>query len=211
MSTSTTWRPSSSIGVSIASRVVPARSSTITRSWPSSRFTSDDLPTFGRPISASRTGVSSSSSDSRLRQPLGDQVEQVAGAEALRGRHGQRIAEAEPVELGRHPGLPEVVDLVGHHQHRQRAAAQLRGQLGVAGPQPGARVHHQHAQVGVGERGARLVAHRLRQDVVVGDVHAAGVDERELHAVPVGVDLLAVARDARPARAPPPRGWRRAG
>ncbi len=47
-------------GLSIASRVVPGMSLTITRSSRSSRFTSDDLPTFGRPTIAtrrSRSGV----------------------------------------------------------------------------------------------------------------------------------------------------------
>ena len=41
--------------VSIASRVVPARSETITRSSPAKRLTSEDLPTFGRPMTARRT------------------------------------------------------------------------------------------------------------------------------------------------------------
>ena len=45
-----TRRPSTSSGRSIASRVVPATSETITRSEPRKRLTSDDLPTFGRPI-----------------------------------------------------------------------------------------------------------------------------------------------------------------
>ncbi len=46
--------------VSIESRVVPAIGVTITRSSPSSRLSSDDLPTFGRPISASRVASSAS-------------------------------------------------------------------------------------------------------------------------------------------------------
>ena len=37
-------------GVSIASRVVPAISLTITRSSPNIALTSEDFPTFGRPI-----------------------------------------------------------------------------------------------------------------------------------------------------------------
>ena len=38
--------------MSIVSRVVPGTSETITRSAPTRAFRSDDLPTFGRPISA---------------------------------------------------------------------------------------------------------------------------------------------------------------
>ena len=64
VSTSRTVRPSTSIGVSIASRVVPARSETITRSRPRKALTSEDLPTFGRPMTASRTSPSSSSGSS---------------------------------------------------------------------------------------------------------------------------------------------------
>ena len=45
--------------VSIASRVVPAISDTITLSSPTMAFTSDDLPTFGRPITAIRAAWSS--------------------------------------------------------------------------------------------------------------------------------------------------------
>ncbi|MNJ62745.1 hypothetical protein D3C77_585970 [compost metagenome] len=53
----------------MASRVVPAILLTITRSSPRSALTSDDLPTFGRPISATRmtsSSYSSSSSSGRL-------------------------------------------------------------------------------------------------------------------------------------------------
>ena len=44
--------------VSIASRVVPGTSETITRSCPRSAFSSDDLPTFGRPRIATRIASS---------------------------------------------------------------------------------------------------------------------------------------------------------
>jgi hypothetical protein len=54
---------STSSSMSIASRVVPATSETITRSWPRNALTSDDLPTFGRPMMASRTRSSSSAGE----------------------------------------------------------------------------------------------------------------------------------------------------
>ena len=41
---------------SIESRVVPGTESTSERSKPTRRFSSDDLPTFGRPMSAMRAG-----------------------------------------------------------------------------------------------------------------------------------------------------------
>ena len=76
-------------GMSIASRVVPATSETITRSSPRKRLTSEDLPTFGRPITARRTRVAVRLLLA-LGQQLDDPVEQVARAEALGG--GDRAA-----------------------------------------------------------------------------------------------------------------------
>src|SRR3954453_17048152 len=104
-----TRRPSTSSGRSIASRVVPATSETITRSEPSRRLTSVDLPTFGRPTSARRARASLSAvrppADRRGAQlaalpgglPLGgqlldDPVQQVPGAETLGGRDRLRLA-----------------------------------------------------------------------------------------------------------------------
>ena len=62
VSTSRTVRPSHSSVVSIASRVVPGTSLTMTRSSPRSALSSDDLPTFGRPTIAMRGTRSVSSS-----------------------------------------------------------------------------------------------------------------------------------------------------
>ena len=189
-------RPSNSIRVSIASRVVPATSVTITRSSPSSRFTSDDLPTFGRPISASRVaalaGVLS-------RPPAGARRSGRAGRRC-RGP-GWRTPAAGRRARGRRtrcaPGLAGVVDLVRRHDHGHAATAQLSRELGVARAQPGARVHDEQREVGVLERRQRLAADLLGHLVLAGEVHAARVDQREADSVPVGVDLLAVARDAR--------------
>ena len=49
----------------------------------------------------------------------------------------------------------------------------------------------------VGQPGARLVADRAGQRVLVLEVDAAGVDQREAAPVPLAVELLAVARDPR--------------
>ena len=87
------------------------------------------------------------------------------------------------------------VDLVGGDDDRQVAAAQDVGDLLVARAQAGAGVDHEQRDLRVGQRGARLVLDRDRQRIVVVEVHAAGVDQREAAPVPVGRELLAVARD----------------
>ncbi len=50
------------MGVSMASRVVPATSETTSRSSPRRRFTKEDFPTLGLPITATRRASGSSSS-----------------------------------------------------------------------------------------------------------------------------------------------------
>jgi len=59
VSTSTKRCPSSSLkSVSMASRVVPLILDTMVRSRPTMEFTSELLPTFGRPQMATRMGSS---------------------------------------------------------------------------------------------------------------------------------------------------------
>ena len=62
VSTSTTGSPSKLRTVSTGSRVVPGISLTSARSSPSRALSSDDLPTFGRPMIASRAVSSSAGS-----------------------------------------------------------------------------------------------------------------------------------------------------
>ena len=56
VSTNRQMRPPNSTCSSIGSRVVPARSFTTARSEPTALFKSEDFPTFGRPIIATRRG-----------------------------------------------------------------------------------------------------------------------------------------------------------
>ena len=111
---------------------------------------------------------------------------------------GDRLAEPEPVELGgerRRRSASSI--LFAATTTGSAAAAQQVGDLLVAGAQPGPRVDHEHRDLGVGQRRARLVLDRDGERVVVLEVDAAGVDQRERAPVPLGRELLAVARDAR--------------
>ena len=84
-----------------------------------------------------------------LGQHLDEAVEQVAGAEPLRRRDGQRLAQPEAVEVVHERDVARRVDLVGGQHDRQAAAAQHLGHLGVAGAHAGARVDHEQRDVGV--------------------------------------------------------------
>ena len=89
------------------------------------------------------------------------------------------------------------VDLVRREHDRELPAAQESAISSSPGRQPGARVDDEHGHLRVGERRARLVLDRDRERIVVVEVDAAGVDQRERAPVPLGLELLAVARDAR--------------
>ena len=78
-----------------------------------------------------------------------------------------RIAEPEPVELGRERHVLDVVDLVGGDDHGHVGAAQQVGELLVAGAHAGAGVDDEHRDLGVGERGAGLLLDRARELVAV--------------------------------------------
>ena len=118
-------------------------SETITRSEPRKALTSEDLPTLGRPITATRTASSSSALRLALAERGDDRVEQVAGAEPVRGGDGERLAEPERVELGGDREVVGTVGFVDDDEHRDVAAAQRLRQLGVAGAQAGPAVDDQ--------------------------------------------------------------------
>ena len=60
----------------------------------------------------------------------------------------------------------------------------------VARADPGASVDDQHRDVGVGQRGARLLLDLPGEVVALVEVDAAGVDQRQRPPVPVGVSSL---------------------
>ena len=184
-----------SSSVSIESRVVPGTSETIVRSAPIKALKSDDLPTFGRPRIATR--IASSPGERRAGAVLfelgDDEVEQVAGAVAVQAGERKRLAESEPVELERERLLRGIVDLVRDHDHRLVRQAEDLRELLVARRDPCPRVDDEEHEIGLGDRGARLLGDRACDRVLRGDVDAAGVDQQEALAVPLAHELLAVA------------------
>ena len=103
---------------STESRVVPATGETIARSCPDSALSSVDLPTFGRPMIATliRAGrrvrlaaLFRSSLDGKFARHV---VEQCLHADAVLGRNGEDVVEAQRVELVRQDFALRHVDLV---------------------------------------------------------------------------------------------------
>ena len=135
--------------VSIVSRVVPGMSWTTARSSPISRLNRVDLPTFGRPTSATENTPSLGSAslfvvgrrpracpptDARLGrgQQLDESVEHVAGAAAVEGADAACGSPSPRDSASQMRRLAaDVVDLVHDQQHG--AGGQLAHDLGDAG------------------------------------------------------------------------------
>ena len=251
----------------MASRVVPGMSDTIVRASPRSAFSSDDLPTLGRPtkaiaggsslsaaIAASQRGLgsrigdlagerdgiggvrvlvvpssrrrrqarrlapprtassvparmsvaqasASSSRASRARSGLAlgrqrpdDGVQQVRHAAAVRGRDGVGLLPAQRVELG---GLELALLVVGLVGARRAPASCERRRISAASSSAGVRpvigVDHEHDHVRLDDRDPRLLLDPLLDRVAGVDLDAAGVDDDEPPAVPLGVAVQPVA------------------
>ncbi len=132
-----------------------------------------------------------------LRPDLDDAVEQVAGAEPLRGRDGDRLTEPKLVELVGERQVLHRVDLVGGDDHGNRDPAQQVGHVEITWTDPGLGVDHQDRDVGLVQRLTRLLLDLTGKVIALVEVDAARVDQCQRASVPLGLKLLAVARDAR--------------
>ncbi len=152
---------------------------------PRKALTSEDLPTLGRPITAIWAGSSPDDGRRQLAEQLDDPVEQVAAGEPVGGGDGDRVAEAELVELGGQVLVAGAVDFVDDDDDRDVAAAQRLRQLGVPRSNPRPAVYDQQDGVGLGDADPRLTLDVLGQLGRVGKVDAAGVEQLEGEAVPL--------------------------
>ena len=192
--------------VSTVSRVVPGMSWTTARSSPMSRLNSVDLPDV-RPADdgdGERPARPRRSSRRRRRRRSGGRadghqlVEQIAGAPAVQRAHRPRVRRGRARMNSQTRRLAgDVVHLVGDHEHRcVGSRRRTAGHAGVLLGDAGGRVDHHDHHVGRRDRLLALRGH-LVVEVVAAGHPAAGVDEQELAALPLAVDLLAVAGDAR--------------
>jgi hypothetical protein len=160
VSTSTTSRPSTRRNESVESRVVPGSSATMLRSSPSRAFSSDDLPTLGRPTIASRGGpVRRRRGGSPRPAALGDRHLEVDEPRAC-APSGDDLRKAEPVELGAGGLELGIVRLVRDHHDLRSGAAQQLGDLLVARQDAVLRVDHEHDHRRLGDDQTHLAPDR---------------------------------------------------
>ena len=152
------------------------------------------MPTFGRPRIATRIASSPACASPSPGQQLDDPVEQVARAVAVERRERKRVAQPELVELDGVEVAARVVDLVREHEHRLLRARSVSASSSSPGRDPVPGVDDEEDEVGLLDRGARLLRDRGAERVGREVVDAARVDQQEVLAVPVGDQLLAVAR-----------------
>ena len=179
---------------------MPGASATITRGRPRMAFTSDDLPTLGRPRMATRisSAVLQDPLGADLVQPVDHLVEQITGAAAVQRRHGYRVAETEGVQLERRL----LVSLSRRPCSPRRSTGRPdRRRIWAISSSPAARPAR--ASITRSTRSASSTACRAcsatcglhRRDVA--GIDAAGVDQDERVPAPLAHDLVAVAGDPR--------------
>ena len=124
---------------------------------------------------------------------LEDNVEEVAGAGAIGRRDFDGSSEAEGVELGGvEMGVADII-LVGNDDHRLLRAAQDGSHLVVEVGDAGGRIDHEEDYISLFDGDMHLLIDLLFEDIIGIDHPAAGVDDRELAALPVDLAILAVA------------------
>ena len=124
-------------------------------------------------------------------------VEQVTGAPTVQRADRQWIAETERHELPTITLAAVVVDLVGHEEHRRLDLAQPHRNRFVVVGQADGTVDHEHHEICCANRCLDLTAD-LGVEFAAGRQPATRIDHQERPAEPFGLDLFAVAGDARP-------------
>ena len=155
--------------------MVPATSCTTDRSSPASRFSSELLPTFGLPTSATRRGPPPPDADLGHRgQRIDDLVQQIGHPAAVHRADRVRLPQPQRPQR-RGIGLAALgVNLVGRQEHwLARPLQQPRRRL-VGRRRPHRRVDDEDDRVRGAHRHRRLLGHQLLQTLCVG-LPAAGV------------------------------------
>jgi hypothetical protein len=128
-------------------------------------------------------------------QGLHDGVQEVADAIAVDGRAGQRLAQAEGVELVRDGAV--ALTLVDRQHDAAAPAAQQPRDLRIRGQQPGLAVHDHDRHIRLSQALGGRAGDQGREGVALRRHQAPGVQQRKGLAGPVSAGLQGVARHAR--------------
>ena len=192
-------RPSRSSSTAIESRVVPGTSEAIIRSSPRMRFTSVDLPTFGRPTNAMRTrsgslsriSASPSSGNAASTRASSASMPCLCADEA-----GSASLDAVAREFAERRLRVDAVGLVDDEEGRRRDLAQPREDVVIERRRAFAPVDHEQDEVGFLGRGTRLAGRRTGEAFLAAS-DAAGIDQHErTRRIEPADAVIAIARDA---------------
>ena len=174
------------MGVSTGSRVVPATSLTTTRSSPNSRFTKEDLPTLGFPMTATRITLFVLFIRTSFGELSHDRIQEVSGSLPRDGaqRVGVAHSQCPEIQVALVPG--KVVQLVDHQEGWLRALPKDFGQLFVQGMDAGSAVHHEQDDVRLLDSRHGLFPNGPFQRFVAVLDDPAGVHYEKAAARPVG-------------------------
>ena len=190
----------------MASRVMPASGPVNSRSSPSRRLISVDLPVLGRPTMAMRIGgcsetATTASSGSPLGRRLGQRraqrIVKIGQALAMLGADRDRFAEAERIGFERARSAGPALALVGDQDRRLAGLAHEIGKGAILRRRAGARIDKKKHRIGLRDRGRRLRLHSRRQAFAFGVFEAGGIDRFEGQIAELGLAFAPVARHAR--------------
>ena len=159
-------RPCQSRSTAIASRVMPASGPVSSRSSPSSRLISVDLPVLGRPTTAMRIGFSaaaagvaasaSSSVGGRFGQRRAQRIVESGQPLAVLGADRDRVAETQRIGF-KNAGLAGTpFALVGDDDRRLARFAHQIGKGAIGRSRAGARIDEKEHGVGLRQGSGRL-------------------------------------------------------
>ena len=129
------------------------------------------------------------------RRPRPHDLQHLGHAASVLGGDGQRIAQAQTVEIGEPRLLGRRLHLVGHEEHERMRLAEQGGNLQVEPRHTLAHVHDEEHDVGFLEGGQHLTAHALDQWLGRRRIEAAGVDDGGVPALEGDAPIEPVAGD----------------
>ena len=123
-------------------------------------------------------------------------IEQVAGAGAVKGGNGTRLAQAQLHEFPHGNIVGGVVEFVHRKKNRLLATAEDVGHRLVVGVDAGLAVNQEDDDVGLVGSGKRLSGDGALEGIVAAHLDTTGIDDFEGTAVPVGFMIRTIARYA---------------